>query len=111
MLAVLDLADARLNQLPQRLLALQQGQRGKIATVEMEDVERDEHQPARLVPDRGFQRREIGSAPLVGYNDLAVENGGPAWQLDCQRDGPVFCGPVMAVLAVKTHAAFIDDDL
>lgn len=47
-------------------VALQQGQGGKIATVEMEDVERDEYQPARLLPDRGFQRREIGSAPLVG---------------------------------------------
>src|SRR5436853_223267 len=42
---------------------------------------------------------------------IAVENGGPAWQLDCQRDGPVFCRPVMAVLIEKTHAALIDDEL
>src|SRR5438132_6256889 len=77
----------------------------------MEDVERDEHQPARLVPDRGLQRRAIGAALLAWDDDLAVDNRSPAWQIDSQRKGPVFNRPVTAVLAVKTHAAFIDDDL
>src|SRR5688572_740960 len=78
----------------------------------MEEVKCDESQPARLISNGYGQCVEIGGAPLVGYNDLAVENGNPAWQhLGRKPDGPVYCGAVIAVLGVETHAASIDDDL
>lgn len=49
------------------------GQRTLIATAEKQDVDCDEAQRARLFSDRCGARVLIGSAPLVGYDNLAVE--------------------------------------
>jgi hypothetical protein len=68
--------------IPARLLAHQSmGQRTQIAAAEMQDVDCDEAQPARLfsdrcgerVSDRCGERVLIGSGPLVGYgNEMAA---------------------------------------
>ena len=57
-------------------LALDQRQLPKIAAVQIEQIERDQHDLGRLALELVLQHREIGGAVGGGHHDLAVDDGG-----------------------------------
>ena len=56
--------------------ALDQRQLPQIAAIQIEQIERDQHDLGRLALELVLQHREIGSAVGGGDDDLAVDDGG-----------------------------------